>query len=89
MEKSGDGENYLDVFLKDDRLSTRASAKVVECCNEVEAEDEGRVIVAQDILRKSTESKRMIIAPSDGVGGVTLSYVCPHCHCFPCEDYIW
>ena len=22
-------------------------------------------------------------------GGVTLSYVCPHCHRFPLEDYTW
>ena len=24
-----------------------------------------------------------------GQGGVTLPYVCPHCHRFPLEDYIW
>ena len=24
-----------------------------------------------------------------GVGGVTFSYVCPHCTCFPLEDYTW
>ena len=30
-----------------------------------------------------------ITAPIAGVGDVTLSYVCPHCHCFPLEDYIW
>ena len=23
------------------------------------------------------------------MGGVTLSYVCPHCNRFPLEDYIW
>ena len=25
----------------------------------------------------------------EGQGGVTLSYVCPHCHRVPREDYIW
>ena len=24
-----------------------------------------------------------------GDGGVTLSYVCPHCHRFPLEDNMW
>ena len=23
------------------------------------------------------------------MGGVILSYVCPHCDCFPLDDYIW
>ena len=27
--------------------------------------------------------------PIEGQGGVTLSYVCPHCHRYPLEDYIW
>ena len=24
-----------------------------------------------------------------GMGGVTFSYDCPHCSCFPLDDYIW
>ena len=47
-EKSGDWENYLEVFLKDDRFTIWASVKVRECFNEVEPEDEGRVSTAQD-----------------------------------------
>ena len=23
------------------------------------------------------------------MGGVTFSYVCPHCNCFPLEDFFW
>ena len=44
-----------------------------------------RLSIAQDILRKSMDFS----APIDGVGGVTLSDVCPRCHCFPLEDYMW
>ena len=40
-------------------------------------------------LRKSTDFLRRIIVPVEGQGGVTLSYVCPHCHRFPLEDHIW
>ena len=60
-----------------------------ECYNEVEAEDEGRLSIAQDILRNNTDFVRRIIAPNGGVGGITLSYVCPHCRCFPLENCTW
>ena len=71
------------------RLSIWASVKVRACCNAVELEDEGRVSNAQDILRESTDFLSWIIAPSDGTGGVTLPYACPHCHRFPLEDHRW
>ena len=32
---------------------------------------------------------RRVISPVVGMGGVTLSYVCPHCNSFPLEGYIW
>ena len=32
---------------------------------------------------------RRIVVPVEAQGGVTLSYVCPHCHRFPLEDHIW
>ena len=51
--------------------------------------DIGRLGIAQEILRKSKDFLRRIIAPVDGMGGVTLSYVCPNCNCFPLDDYIW
>ena len=46
--------------------------------------------VAQEFLRKSTDFLRRITAPVDGIGGVTSSYVCPQCGCFPLfEGCIW
>ena len=51
--------------------------------------DIGRLGIAQEVLRKSTDFLRRIIAQVDGMGGVTLSYVCPHCNCFSMKDYIW
>ena len=52
-------------------------------------EDTGRISIPQDILRKNADFLRRIIAPVSGVGGVTFSYVRPHCRCFPLEDNIW
>ena len=45
--------------------------------------------IVQEILRKSTDFLRRVIAPVGGMGGVTWSYVCPHCNSFLLEDYIW
>ena len=83
-EKSGDWANYLEAFLGNGKLSMWASSKVRECYSEVEQEDEGRLCIAHDIL----DSCGRIIAPVDEQGGITLSYVCPQCHCFLLEDHM-
>ena len=52
-------------------------------------EDDQRKSIVQQILQKSTDFLRRIIAPVGGQGGVTLSCACSHCHRFPIEDDIW
>ena len=42
----------------------------------------GRIGIVQEILKKSTDFLRRVIAPIDGMGEVALSYVCPHCNQF-------
>ena len=66
-----------------------ARKKVKEYSEKVESEGVGLLGIAQDILRDSTDFLSEIIAPIDGVGGVTVSYECFHCHCFPLEDNMW
>ena len=56
--------------------------------NEVDQEDKKWLSIAQVILWKDTDFWSRIIAPVDEMGEVILSYVCPHCHCFPIEDCI-
>ena len=41
----------------------------------VATDDIGRLSIAQEILRKSTDTLRRIIAPVDGMGGVTMANV--------------
>ena len=54
------------------KLSAWASAKVRECYNEVEQEDEGRKSIAAQILQtRNTDFLRRIIVPVQGHGGVT------------------
>ena len=45
--------------------------------------------VVQQVMQKSTDILRRIIAPVEWRGGVTLSYVCHHYHGYPLEDCIW
>ena len=52
-------------------------------------DDIGRLGIVQENLRKHTDFLRRVIAPVGGLGGVTLSYVCPQCNCFPLENYSW
>ena len=53
-------------------------------------DDRGRLGIAQETLRRRARtSLRRIIAPVDGMGRVTLSYICPHCNSFPLDDCIW
>ena len=87
--KSGDWEGCKDAHRNKGQISEWAFNKVKESNCKVASEDIGRLSIAQDILRKSTDLLRRIIAPASGVGGAILSHVCPHCDCFSLEDYIW
>ena len=54
------------------------------------AKDEARKLsTAQQIMIRSTDYLRRIIAPAEGQGGVTMSYLCPQCNSFSMEDYVW
>ena len=45
--------------------------------------------IVQDIMLKSTDYLRRIIAPVGGQGGVTMSYFCPNCNSFLLKYYVW
>ena len=63
--------------------------KIQVCYCDVRQEGDERKSIVQQILHKSTDFLRRIVEPVGGLGGRTLSYVCPHCHRFQVEDYIW
>ena len=67
----------------------RAFERIREALEKVTKDEAGSLSVVQGILLKSTDFLRRIIAPAGGQGGVTLSYLCPHCNSFPLEDYVW
>ena len=49
-------------------------------------DDAEKVSIEQEITLRSTDCLRRIIAPVGGQGGVTTSYLCPHCNSFLLED---
>ena len=53
------------------------------------AKDEARKLsTVQEVMLRSTDYVRRIIAPPAGQGGVTMSWLCPHCNRFPEEEAI-
>ena len=51
------------------------------------AQDEAeKMSIVQEIMLRSTDCLRRIIAPVGGQEGVTRSYLCPNCNSFPLED---
>ena len=54
------------------------------------AKDEARKLsTVQEIMKRSTDRFRRIISPAGRQGGVTMSYLCPHCNSFPKEEFVW
>ena len=50
--------------------------KLKESHNEMKQEEDKRKSVVKQIVQKITDFLRRIIVPVEGLGGVTLSYVC-------------
>ena len=74
-KKLGNWESLKEECRKEGKLCGWTIERLQEVCDKVALEDIGRMSILQNILRKSTDFPRRIIAPVDGMGGVTLSYV--------------
>ena len=87
--KHGKWESFEQECRKEGKLCEWTFERIREAYEKVAMDDIDRLSIAQEILRKSSDFLRRSIAPVDGMGGVNMSYVCPHCNCFPLDDYIW
>ena len=84
--KHGNWESFKEEYRMEGHLCEWTFERIREAYEKVAMDDIRRRSIAQDTLSKCTDFSRRIIAPVDGMGG---SYVCPHCSCFPLDDYIW
>ena len=62
------------------RALERAFDKIKEAFELVAQDEAEKMSSVQEIMLKSTDYLRRIIAPVGGQGGVTMSYLCPNCN---------
>ena len=86
--KNGSWEEFKERYRKEGKSSEWTLERIREAYEKVAKDEIGRLGIVQEILRKSPDFFR-VIAPVCGMGGVTFSYVCPHCNSVPLEDYSW
>ena len=87
--KNGTWKEDKGTFRERMKASEWAFDRMKEAFDLVSQDEARMVSIVQEIMFKSTDYLRRIIAPVGGQGGVTMSYLCPHCNSFPLEDYVW
>ena len=76
--KNGTWEEYKATFRKKMKASEWAFDRRKEAFELVAQDETEKVSIVQEIMLRSTDYLRRIIAPVGGQGGVTMSYLCPH-----------
>ena len=71
------------------KASKWAFDRIEEAFDLVALDEAEKKSIVQEIMLRSTDYLRRIIAPVGGQGGVSMSYLCPHCNSFLLEDYVW
>ena len=71
--REGSWEEFKEGFREKENSSEWTLQKIREANEKVAREEVGRLGLVQEILRKSTDFSRRIIAPVGGRGGVSLS----------------
>ena len=88
--KGGDWEEYKkSIFRVQAKATEWAFDRIQEAFEKVAKDEARKLSTVQEVMLRSTDYLRRIIAPAGGQGGVTMSYLCPHWNCFPREDYVW
>ena len=64
------------------KASEWAFDRIKEAFEQVAQDEAEKVRIVQEIMIRSTDCLRCIIAPVGGQGGVAMSYLCPHCNSF-------
>ena len=87
--KGGDGEEYKSILRTKVKATERAFHRIKEAFEKVAKDEAGKLRIVQEIKIKCTDYLRRMIAPAEEQGGITMSYLCPHCNSFQMEDYVW
>ena len=87
--KNGTWEECKETFKEKMKASEWALDRMKEAFDLVARDEAEKMSIVQEILLRSMDFLRRIIAPVGGQGGVTMSYLCPNCNSFPLKDYVW
>ena len=87
--KGGDWEEYKSIFKVQAKATEWGFDRKQEAFEKVAIDEARKLSTVQEGMLKSTAYLRCIIAPAGAHGGVTMSYLCPHCNSFRVEDYVW
>ena len=80
--KGGNWEEYKNTIRKEVKASEWAFDRIKEAFEQVAQDEAEKVSIVQEIMTRSTDYLRRIIAPVGGQGGVTMSCLCSHCNSF-------
>ena len=84
------GKNkYEVIFRAEVKAMEWAFDRIKEAFEQVAQDEARKLSTVQEIMIRSTDYLRRIIASVAGQGGVTMPYWCPNCNSFCLEDYIW
>ena len=87
--KSGEREEYKSTFRTEVKATEWAFDRINEVFEQVAKDEARKLSTVQENMIRSTDYLRRIIAPAGEQGGVTVSFLCPHCNSFPMEDNVW
>ena len=83
------GKTIKNTFRNEVKVSEWAFDRIKEAFEKVGKDEARKQSAVLEIMIRSAAYLRRIIAPGEGQGGVSMSYLCPHCDSFPMEDYVW
>ena len=81
--KSGEWKTYENTFRTEVKATEWAFGRIKEAFDKVAKNEAKRPSTVQEIMIRSTDYLRCIIAPTGEQGGVTMSHLCPQCNSFP------
>ena len=87
--KGGDWDEYKSIFRIEVQATGWVFDRMKEAFEKVAKDEAGKLSTVQEIMTRSTDYLRRIVAPAGRQGGVTMSNLCPHCNSFPMEDNVW
>ena len=86
VDREGTGEEYKSNFRTEVKATEWAFDRIMEAFEKVGKVEARNLSTVPEIMIRSTDYLRRIIAPAGGQGGVTMSYLCPHYNSFPMEN---